>query len=237
MKSGTLIGYRVISQIEGIDLGKVRQVIFDGANRRAAFLLLSDKDLFGLMDAQVVSWDQIQSIGENALIVKNADSCQKAGSIPSSVTLLEQKDLLPGAKIYTEDGTGLGHLKDVIYEEDGAITGYELSAGLVEDTLNGTRFMPAIYNLRLGADVVFVDPQAAKDLRATPPDLQSSLDSMKQQVSESLSEESIKRTANQLQKSIDTAAAQFKKSWKSGSEETDSPNPAVLPDEEANRQT
>lgn len=233
MKSATLIGYRVISQIEGIDLGKVRQIVFDGVNRRAAFLLLSDKDLFGLMDAQIVPWDEIQSIGENAVIVRNADSCQKAKSIPDSVPLLEQKDLLPGAKIYTEDGTGLGHVKDVIYEEDGAISGYELSAGIIEDTLNGTRFLPALYNLRLGAEVIFVDPQGAKDLRSSPPDLQSSLDSLKQQVSESFSDESIKRTTNKLQHSIDSAAAQFKQSWKSESKDVTPDSP--ISDEETHR--
>lgn len=214
MKSGTLIGYRVIAQNEGIDLGKVRQVIFDGAHRRAAALLLDDKDLFGLMDAHVVLWDQIQQIGENAVIVQNASSRVKAGDVQELKFLLEQKDLLPGAKLYTEDGTGLGNIKDVLFEADGVITDYELSAGLVEDTLHGTRFMPAIYNLRLGEDVIFVDPQAAKELRSTPPDFQSSLDTVKKQMKESLSDDSITRTANQLQKSIDTAAAQLKKSWK-----------------------
>lgn len=214
MKSGTLLGYRVIAQKEGIDLGKVRQIIFDGANHRAALLLLSDKDLFGLMDAQVVPWEEIQNIGENAVLVQNGESCQKAGNLPQILPLMEQRTLLPGAKIYTEDGTGLGHIKDVIFGEDGVITDYELSAGLVEDALHGTRFMPAIYNLRLGTEVVFVDPQAAKELKTSPPDLQSSLDSVKQQVKESLTDESIKRSANQLQKSIDAATAQLKKSWR-----------------------
>ena len=106
MKSGTLIGYRVIAQKEGMDLGKVRQVVFDGVNRRAAALVLGEKDLFGLMDAQVVPWDQIQKIGENAVIVQDANSCQKAGNLPAMIPLMEQKELLPGAKIYTEDGTG-----------------------------------------------------------------------------------------------------------------------------------
>jgi len=230
MKSGTLIGYRVIAQKEGVDLGKVRQIIFDGANRRAAALLLGDKDLFGLVDAQVVPWEEIQTIGENAVIVQNSDSCQKAGNLPQILPLMEQKSLLPGAKIYTEDGTGLGHIKDVLFGEDGGITDYELSSGLVEDTLHGTRFMPAIYNLRLGAEVVFVDPQAAKELKTSPPDLQSSLNSVKQQVGESLSEESIKRSANQLQKSIDTAAAQLKKSWK-GENEPQTPPENEKPNE------
>lgn len=64
MKSGTLMGYRVISRDEGVDLGKVRQVIFDALNRRMAALLLGDKDLFGLMDAHVVPWNQIQKLGK-----------------------------------------------------------------------------------------------------------------------------------------------------------------------------
>lgn len=213
MKSGTLLGYRVISRSEGIDLGKVRQVIFDGPNARAAALLLGDKDLFGLVDAQVVTWDQIHEIGENAVIVQNADSRQKAGNLPGMLDLLEQKQLLPGAKIYTEDGTGLGHIKDVLFDAEGAITDYELSSGLLEDTLRGTRFMPAKYHLRMGEEVIFVEPQAAKDLRTAPPDYQASLNAVKQQVNETLSPESITRTTNQLQKSIDSAAGKFKETW------------------------
>ncbi|MEO6907741.1 MAG: PRC-barrel domain-containing protein, partial [Abditibacteriaceae bacterium] len=196
--------------------------VFDGVNRRAAGLVLGEKDLFGLMDAQVVPWDQIQKIGENAVIVQDANSCQKAGNLPAMIPLMEQKELLPGAKIYTEDGTGLGHIKDVLFEDDGTIVDYEISSGLVEDTLHGTRFMPATYNLRIGADVVFVDPQAAKDLRAEPPDFQSTADAVKKQMSESFSPESIKRSTNQLQKSIDTAAGQFKKTWK-GEDESQIP--------------
>lgn len=222
MKSETLIGYRVISQDEGIDLGKVRQVIFDGANRRAAALLLGDKDLFGLMDAHVVLWDQIQQIGENAVIVQNADSRLRAGDAHSMTVLLEQKDLLPGAKLYTEEGTGLGHIKDVLFEADGTIADYELSEGLVGDTLHGTRFMPAIYNLRMGEDVIFVDPQAAKELRSSPPDFQSSLNTVKEQMKDSLSEDSITRATKQFQKSVDTAATQLKKNWKSESDSNSS---------------
>jgi|GEM_PF-4593081 len=214
MKTETLVGYRVIAQNEGVDLGKVRQVIFDAVKGRAAALLLGEKDLFGLVDAQVVAWDEIQQIGENAIIVKSAESRRKAGEMPEIVTLLEQRHLIPGAKLYTEDGTGLGHIKDVLFEANGTITDYEISGGLIEDTLRGTRFMAAQYPLRIGEEVVFVEPRAAKELKTSPPDYNAHLDAVKQQVSETLSPEAISRTTQQLQKSLDSAAGKFKETWK-----------------------
>src|SRR5690606_21310795 len=98
----------------------------------------------------------------------------------------------------------------------------------MEDTFNGTRFMPAIYNLRIGEDVVFVDPQAAKELRASPPDLQSSFDVVKKQVNQSLSSESVARATNQLQQSIDRAAGKFKETWRSEKEQDDASKESEL---------
>jgi len=215
MKTATLLGYRVIAQSEGVDLGKVRQVIFDAVNGHAAALLLGEKDLFGLVDAQVVAWEEIQQIGENAVIVKNTDSRQKAGDRPDLIPLLEQRHLIPSAKIYTEDGTELGTIKDLLFEADGVITHYEISGGLIEDTLHGTRFMAAQFQMRIGEEVVFVEPQAAKELKSSPPDYSANIDAVKQQVSETLSSENITRTTQQLQKSLDNAAGKFKETWKS----------------------
>ncbi|MEO6906719.1 MAG: hypothetical protein ABI210_02405, partial [Abditibacteriaceae bacterium] len=82
----------------------------------------------------------------------------------------------------------------------------------------------AIYNLRIGEDVIFVESQAAKELRSAPPDFQSSLNTVKEQMKGSLSEDSVIRTANQLQKSIDMASAQLKKNWKSGFDSKTSEN-------------
>src|SRR5690606_19123271 len=145
-----------------------------------------------------------------------------AGELPEMVALLEQRHLIPGAKLYTENGTGLGNIKDVLFEINGAITDYEISGGLIEDTLRGTRFMPAHFPLRIGEEVVFVDPQAAKELKSSPPDYSANLETVKQQVSETLSSEKITRTTQQLQKSIDSAAGKFKETWNGESGEGES---------------
>lgn len=229
MKSGTLVGHRVLSLDGGSDLGKVRQVIFDTSNARAAALLLEDKDLFGLLDAQVVLWNQIREIGEDAVMVQNAKALQKAGSIVGMTDLLERKHLIPGIKLYTEGGTGLGNISDVLFDRDGAIECYELSSGLIEDTLRGKRYLPAAHPLRLGEEVAFVESAAAQDLRKAAPELKSTLDAMRQQVSESLLPDSLTRSTQQLQKSLNDAAEKFKDTWQSESKAGSPPDDKQTP--------
>lgn len=229
MKSGTLVGHRVLALDGGSDLGRVRQIIFNTSNARAAALLLEDKDLFGLLDAQVVVWEQIREIGEDAVMVQDARALQKAGGIPGMTALLERKHLMPGAKLYTEGGTGLGNISDVLFNREGAIESYELSSGLIEDALRGKRYLPATHPLRLGEEVAFVESSAAEDLRTTMPELKSTLHTMRQQVSESLSPDSLTRTTQQLQKSLNDAAEKFKDTWQSEGSAKSPPDDKQIP--------
>ena len=54
-KGKSIIGLNIVSQNDATELGKVRDLIFDHDTDELLALLVSEKDLFGLIDAQIVT--------------------------------------------------------------------------------------------------------------------------------------------------------------------------------------
>ena len=193
MKKGhEIIGLRVLSQTDGADLGHVRDLIFDHDTNELLAILISEKDLFGLIDAQVVPWDQVRSIGPNAVMVDSASSKINAGDSGRVRAIMERKTALSGTRIFTTDGRDLGTLADMYFDETtGHIVGYEVSTGFLSDTMSGKRFLPADTEISLGDDVALVPPEAAHDLerqaQEEPGGLTATYNSAKDKISETYS--------------------------------------------------
>ena len=164
-KGKSLIGVKVISEIDGADMGRVKDLVFDHDANQVLALLMSEKDLFGLIDAQIIPWSQIAHIGPDAITVVSSNSRIKAGEDSRVKNIMSRNTALSGTRIYTTDGKDLGTLADTyINDENGHIDGYEISGGFVSDTMTGKRFLPSDHELTLGKDVALVEPMAAQVL-------------------------------------------------------------------------
>lgn len=164
-KGKSLLGLKVISEIDGTDMGHVKDLIFDHDSNQVLALLMSDKDLFGLIDAQIIPWEHIAHVGPDAITVTNSHSRINAGSDPRVKSVLNRDTALSGTHVYSTDGKDLGTLADTyLNEETGHIEGYEISGGFVSDTMTGKRFLPSDHDLHVGKDVALVDPDAASAL-------------------------------------------------------------------------
>jgi len=166
-KGKSILGLRVISQPDGIDLGRVKDLVFDHETDELLALLISDKELFGLIDAQIVPWHEVRTIGPDAIMTASVDSKMNAGSDARVKEIMDRETALSGTKVYTTDGRDLGTLADMyIDEETGRVLGYELSGGFVSDTMTGKQFMQAPGDISIGRDVALVSPEIAEDLEA-----------------------------------------------------------------------
>jgi len=164
-KGKSLIGVKVLSEIDGADLGRVRDLVFDHDANQVLALLMSEKDLFGLIDAQIIPWSQISHIGPDAITVLSSNSRIKAGEDARVKGIMNRNTALSGTRIYTTDGKDLGTLADTYLDDTtGHIDGYEISGGFVSDTMTGKRFLPSDHDLTLGKDVALVEPLAAQVL-------------------------------------------------------------------------
>ncbi|HEX8550880.1 MAG TPA: PRC-barrel domain-containing protein [Abditibacteriaceae bacterium] len=156
-KGKSIIGLNILSQNDATELGKVRDLIFDHDTDELLAILVSEKDLFGLIDAQVVPWSEVRAIGPHAVMVPSPDSKIKAGDFPRVRDVMNRETALSGTRIVTQDGRELGTLADMyIDDETGKIVGYEVSGGFFSDTMSGKRFMDAIPDMPIGKGVAVV---------------------------------------------------------------------------------
>lgn len=164
-KAQTLIGLNIVSQSDGVALGKARDLIFDHDANELIAIVLSEKELFGFIQPQVVPWREVVSVGPHAIIVQSAASKIKAGDDERISAVAQRQTSLTGTRILTTDGEALGTMADVFIDEtSGHVVGYEVSGGFMSDTLRGKRFMPAADSVQIGKDVAFVPPEAAKQM-------------------------------------------------------------------------
>lgn len=161
-KGKSILGLKVVSQTDAVHLGKVTDLIFDHHSDELLALLLSDKNLFGLIDAQIVPWNQVVTIGPDAVMVQSAESRMRAGDDARVKDVLNRQTALSGTRIMTSDGRALGTLADTYIDETtGKVTGYEVSGGFFSDTISGKQFMPALGNMTVGNNNVVVVPAEA----------------------------------------------------------------------------
>jgi uncharacterized protein YrrD len=168
MRTGkSLLGLNVVGQADGTALGKVRDLIFSPETDQVIALVLGEKDLFGLLDAQIVPWAEIQSVGQDTVLVRSAASNIKLKEYPlASESAKERETILSGTQLLTADGQRLGTLADTCIDEvTGQIVGYEVSGGFIADTLHGKKFLPSPPALSVGQDAAIVPPDAASRLK------------------------------------------------------------------------
>lgn len=165
-KGRSIIGLKVIGRIDGTDLGTVKDLVFDYESSEVLALLMSEKDLFGLVDARVIPWREVQDIGPDAVMVTNAEATIRAGIDPRIRDVLERETSLVGKTINTEDGRNLGAFTDIFLEDNGQIVGYEVSGGLFADALGGRQFMPVPSHFVIGSAVAVVPAEIARQMEA-----------------------------------------------------------------------
>lgn len=164
-KAKSLLGLNVISQLEGKNLGKVRDLILDDNSQRLVALLLSDKELFGMIDAVVIPFSQVREIGPHAIMVPNDEAVVKAHADRTIAQSFDQSKKLDGKKVTTQGGEDLGTISDLYIDADGNITGYEISGGIFSDAFSGKRYMEAPSEITMGEDVILVPANVVTELQ------------------------------------------------------------------------
>lgn len=166
-KGKSIIGLQATSETDGTELGAVKDLIFDQNTDEVIGLLISDKGLFGMIDAQVIPWNQVRAIGSKAVMVASVDSKVRAGDEPRINAILDRNTALSGTRIRSMDGDDLGTFADLyIDEQTGRILGYEVSGGFFSDKMSGKNYLPASTDITMGHDVALVSAEVAHEMEA-----------------------------------------------------------------------
>jgi len=163
-KAKSLLGLSVITRNDGKNLGNVRDLIYSDNSQKLLALLLTGQELFHLIDATCVPWNQIREIGTDALMVDAEDALIKVHSDSLIAESFDAKQTIQGKQITTDQGENLGHISDLYLDDSGYVTGFEVSGGLFADAMGGKRYLELPPQVKVGADVVIVPHDAVHQL-------------------------------------------------------------------------
>ena len=172
-----VIGLPVITHDTGTKIEKVEDIVFDHISNQVIALTV---DTGGWRKkARVLPWGGIHSIGNDAVVAKNADVIVSAEDLLGEDRILELKNALTGKKLMTEDGHELGKVNGIYFNPNtGVIVGFEVSGGIFSDVMSGRSFVPAAEIVKFGDDRAFVSPATATMFEEQVGGLKRSMQSM-----------------------------------------------------------
>ncbi|MGQ9674046.1 MAG: PRC-barrel domain-containing protein [Chloroflexota bacterium] len=150
-----VIGLPVLTFRTGRKIDEVKDILFDPEHNRILALLTDDAGWF--TDARVIPFDQVKSLGRDAVIVEDETAEIPASSRSDVRRAIEGKRIIINMRVFTEDGRDIGTIGDMFLDEKtGEVLGYEVSGGFLAATLRGKQFMPAPETMVVGRDVTYV---------------------------------------------------------------------------------
>lgn len=165
-KASTLLNLSIVGQQDGKNLGVVKDLFFDHDTDQLLGLVVSEKDLFGLIDAQIVPWREVQSVTGDVVLVNNEHSRMKLKDDTNAHEMAHRETVLSGTQVLSQEGKKIGTLADMFIDETtGQVVGYEVSGGFFSDSLRGKKFLPAPPGLSVGKDAAIATPQAEAQIK------------------------------------------------------------------------
>lgn len=159
-KGSDLIGKPIVAFDNGEQIERIHDLLFDQDQNQLLGFLVDEGGWFS--SARVLPLENVQSLGQDAIIVPAKNAVVNAAQVPVINRVLERNNVLKGTKIMTTDGRDLGTMADLYFDEHtGAVEGYEVSGGVFADAYTGRSFVPAPHTLKIGEDVAFVPPETA----------------------------------------------------------------------------
>jgi len=161
-KAKSLLGLSVITRTDGKNLGTTRDLIFSENSQRLIALLLTDKELFGMIDAKCVPWTQVREVGVDAIMVDGDESLQNVHTDAIIAEAYDAKHSIDGKQLTTDQGENVGHISDLYLDDAGQVAAFEVSGGLFANALGGKRYLERPSQMRVGDDVIII-PHSAID--------------------------------------------------------------------------
>ncbi|MDO8886852.1 PRC-barrel domain-containing protein [Candidatus Oleimmundimicrobium sp.] len=158
-----IVGLPVIVLDAGENVGKVKDLIFDLADKKLLALVFKPGRL-GFSKA--VPFDDIEKIGKDAVSVKSKKGFVKPKTFTSDHIVLGSK--LMGSKAFCENGEMLGTLKElIICIDDGSIAEVETSRSWLDVISRGHTVFPGSAIKSAGNDTVVLMNEVKDEARQT----------------------------------------------------------------------
>lgn len=159
LKGKSVIGKDVLSRADGEKIATVKDIIMSKDHTRIVALLTDGGGLFS--KARMVPMTKVVSFGKDAVVVTDRNSDMEAQDDPTVKESLDSKDKLIGKTVFTERGDEQAKVGDIYFDEaSGNIVGLELTGGVLDNSADGTAYLPVEDIISIGQDAVVIKAAA-----------------------------------------------------------------------------
>jgi sporulation protein YlmC with PRC-barrel domain len=123
--AGKLINKPVITVKEGKKIGKVQDFYLDQRLTQLVAVYLGSDSLLST-EENVIGWSDVVTIGQDAILVKDADSVTDMTGAEGITTYI-RRDEINGRQVNTPGGTKIGRVGDIVLDDKAHIIGLSLS--------------------------------------------------------------------------------------------------------------
>lgn len=155
IKANDVIGLKVITLETGKEVAKVQDVVYDPRDNMVKALVIDEGGWFS--DAKVILFEDIKSIGEDAVIIESEEKVRTASEVSSRVAnIAREEQNLTKTKIITEEGDELGSVSDIIFDsKTGKVEEFEVSQG-AQNLASGKKTIRVNNIITVGEDATIV---------------------------------------------------------------------------------
>jgi uncharacterized protein YrrD len=159
-----IIGIPVITVDDGRSIGRVKDIYLSADCQTVAGVFLGTEGLFSRKSFLVRSED-ITTIGQDAILVKNADVIHEEGNLVETEETWLRRDELQGRPVDTSGGTKVGKIGDVLIDGEGNVLGFTLGNVYVSGPIARNRSVSINTVLDVGQEdgAMTIDLQRAEE--------------------------------------------------------------------------
>lgn len=111
-----IIGLRIISISDGIQVGVVKDLVLNPQGKTLAFIIVDQPTDY--LGAKVIPFQDILGIGEFAVTVPNPEVVQDVAQNAEAHSLLKQDIRVIGTKVLTKKGHLIGEVQEILIDEE-----------------------------------------------------------------------------------------------------------------------
>lgn len=158
----------IISIAQGEEFGTVKDLIVDPDAKAVVALVVADRTWYE--GAKMISFADVDSIGDYAITTENTEALAELTSMPELIDLLKREIRVVGARVITRGGRFVGTVAEFSLDcETGAVLGLELSPDSKIPN-HEAKVVPAASLVTIGRDVIIVNDEVDAELSASHPE-------------------------------------------------------------------
>lgn len=148
-----VLGMKVVSISEGLELGQIRQIVISPEYKAAGFIVRCRH----VRDERMLSLSSVSSFGEDRITIERQSLLERTNSFARQNRRLRGPLTLVGSRVFTAGGKVLGRVEDYSFSTaDGILITLELSAGPLQERLR----LPAGYIIAVSPQTVMIKDEA-----------------------------------------------------------------------------